>query len=174
MHQAALLSVGALALLAIGCTHGQYGQTQRGEIAVNAKVLITEVGEGEYSFSYDAPYFDDKGNFDFSQQGPLYNRIKLSFTIADGSVSGLKFKMNGADAIWIVDKNNVGPDGSPQGPYQGRQFHDFNVSPDGLSLSLTDENDDGVRYRYGLRFDLGGEMVVDDPDGQNGGPGGHD
>lgn len=156
----------AALFLAAGCIHEQ---EPRGEIAVATEVVIAEDGAGGYKFAYSGQFFDQKGNFDFSQKGALYNRVNLSFTIADGSVSGLKFKPSGADAMWIVDKKNVDPaTGSPRGPYEGRQFHSFAVSADGLTLTLVDENDDGVLYRYGLRFDLGGATVIDDPDGKNG------
>jgi len=171
MIRIASILTGGVALLAAGCVHET---TQRGDIAVKADVVVTEDGAGGYDFAYNAPYFDGKGNFDFSQKGALGNRVTLSFTIADGSVAGLKFKPNGADAMWIVDKKDVDPStGSPRGPYEGRQFHSFAVSADGQTLTVVDENNDGVLYRYGLRFDLGGVTVIDDPDGQNGGSGGH-
>lgn len=176
MFRLGSLIVGAAALIASGCVHpaGEPAAGERGEIAVKADVAVTEDGAGGYKFAYDAPFFDAKGNFDFSQKGALYNKVTLSFTIADGSVPGLKFKPDGRDAMWIVEKKNVDPaTGSPRGPYQGRQFHSFAVSSDGLTLTVIDENNDGGLYRYGLRFDLGSATVVDDPDGTNGGTGGH-
>ncbi len=164
---------GAAALVVAGCEHVK-DSTPRGEIVVQTSLAVTIDGAGGYKFAYSGEFFDEKGNFDFSKKGAVDNSVNLSFTIADGSIPGLKFKANAADAMWIVDKKDVDPaTGSPRGPYQGRQFHSFAVSDDGLTLSVTDENDDGVLYRYGLRFDLGGKTVVDDPDGQNGGIGGH-
>jgi hypothetical protein len=172
MFRIASILIGA-ALLVAGCARVAEPKSQ-GEIAVAAVLTVTEDAAGGYKFAYSAPYFDESGNFDFSQKGALYNRVTLTFTIADGSVAGLKFKPDARDAMWIVDKKNVDPaTGSPRGPYEGRQFHSFAVSADGLTLSVIDENNDGVLYRYGLRFDLGGATVIDDPDGQNGGSGGH-
>lgn len=141
-------------------------------LPVKAAVTITEDGAGGYSFAYNAPFFDEKGNFDFSQKGAAFNTIELTFTIAGGSVPGIKFKPDATDAIWIVEKVNVDEaTGSPRGPYRGQQFSKFSVSADGQSLTVTDANNDGILYRYGLRFDLDGKTVVDDPDGQNGGHG---
>lgn len=166
--------IAASAALAAACAHtGSQEPAKAGEqgvAPVNASVTITEDGAGGYAFAYDAPYFDKKGNFDFSLPGALHNRIVLTFTIADGSAQGVRFKTDARDAIWIVEKANVDPaTGSPSGPYRGDQFFGFEVSKDGRRLTLTDENNDGVLYRYGLRFDRGGETVFDDPDGQNGG-----
>jgi hypothetical protein len=172
MFRIASILIGG-ALLVAGCA-GVAEPKSQGEIAVAAVLTVTEDAAGGYKFAYSAPYFDESGNFDFSQKGALYNRVTLTFTIADGSVAGLKFKPDARDAMWIVDKKSVDPaTGSPRGPYEGRQFHSFAVSADGLTLSVIDENNDGVLYRYGLRFDLGGATVIDDPDGQNGGSGGH-
>lgn len=159
----------ASALFLISCTHdGVYGDA-RNTVPVSAAVAIADDGAGSYLFSYKAPFADEKGNFDFSQKGAAFNTIKLTFTIADGSVEGIKFKPDAADAMWIVEKINVDETtGSPRGPYRGKQFSDFTISEDGRSLTVTDANDDGVIYRYGLRFDLGGKTVTDDPDVNNG------
>lgn len=162
----------AAAIVATGCEHGHLGAKSK-TIDVPAKLTITRDGSGVFDFKYDAPFADADGNFDFSKGEPYGRFVKLSFTISDDSGLGLKFKPAGADAIWIVEKKNVGPDGSPEGPYRGDQFRDFNVSADGKTLSLTDVNDDGVLYQYGLRFDLGGQTVVDDPEVNNGSGGGH-
>lgn len=161
----------AAALIAAGCEHGYFSAKSK-TIDVAAKLTITRDGSGVFDFKYDAPFADADGNFDFSKGEPLGKVVKLSVTISDDGGLGLKFKPAGADAIWIVDKKNVGPDGSPQGPYRGDQFRDFSVSQDGKTLSLTNLNNDGVLYRYGLRFDLGAETVVDDPDMGNGMGGG--
>jgi hypothetical protein len=154
-------------LALIGCQH-PYLDTKSGTIEVDAKLTITQSSEGAFEFRYQAPFADAGGNFDFSKGEPLGKIVNLSFTIADDSGVGLKFKPEGRDAIWIVDKKNVGPDGSPEGPYRGTQFQDFAVSPDGKTLTLVDLNNDGVRYQYGLRFDLGDKTVVDDPEVNNG------
>ncbi len=137
-------------------------------INVDAKLQIKQDDSGTYDFIYDSPYSDADGNFDFSVREAAKASVRLTFRIADDSGLGIKFKPAGTDAIWIVDKKSVGSDGSPQGPFEGRQFRDFKVSDDGLSLSLFNRNDDGILYRYGLRFDRGEETVIDDPDNQNG------
>lgn len=167
----AAISVGGL-LSTAACEHGYLG-TKSKEIAVDAKLTITEDGAGGFDFKYDAPFADAEGNFDFSKGEPYGKFVRLSFTISDDSGLGLKFKPDGREAIWIVDKKNVGSDGSPEGPFRGTQFRDFEVSADGKTLSLLDQNDDGVLYRYGLRFDMGSQTVVDDPDLNNGQGGGH-
>lgn len=167
----AAFAIGGM-LAAAACEHG-YSAKKSNEIAVDAKLTITRDSAGVFDFKYDAPFADADGNFDFSKGEPYGKFIKLSFTISDDSGLGLKFKPEGQEAIWIVDKKNVGPDGSPEGPFRGTQFRDFKVSADGKTLSLMDQNDDGVLYRYGLRFDLGAETVVDDPDLNNGQGGGH-
>ena len=165
--------IGGAALLAAGCVHENGGA--RPTLAVAALVTVTEDGSGGYYFSYDAPFADAAGNFDFSK-GDAYGKvITITFSISDASASDARFKPVAADAIWIVDKKNVGADGSPTGPYEGRQFHDF-ASNSRLEFSVTDENNDGVLYRYSLRFDIDGATVVDDPDIGNGsgaGSGGH-
>lgn len=141
-------------------------------LPVEAQVSITEDGAGGYAFSYKAPFADEKGNFDFSKNDAAFNIIRLTFVIDASSAPGIRFKADATDAIWIVEKANVdAATGSPRGPYRGEQFSDFQVSADGTSLSVTDRNDDGVLYRYGLRFDLDGKTVIDDPDAQNGGHG---
>ena len=165
---------GAAGFLLAACEH--FGKTDGGDkdgdrpaISVSAAVKISQNDAGDYSFSYDAPFFDEVGNFDFSKKGAVFNTVNLTFKIADGSVEGIRFKADPTDAIWIVEKVNVDEaTGSPRGPYRGQQFSDFAVSEDGQTLTLVDTNNDGVLYRYGLRFDLNGETVIDDPDGQNG------
>lgn len=150
-----------------GCGHGYAGAKAK-DIPVLAKLTIIRDSGGAFDFKYDAPFADADGNFDFSKGEALGKTVKLSITIADDQGLGLTFKPDGANAIWIADKKKVGPDGSPQGPFRGTQFREFSVSSDGKTLSLTNLNNDGVLYRYGLRFDLGGETVVDDPDMNNG------
>ena len=172
IRQLAFISAAALALGA--CEHygAKAAERERMTVPVMADVTIEEDGAGGYSFSYKAPFADENGNFDFSQKGAAFNTIKLTFSIADGSVPGIKFKSDATDAIWIVEKENVDEaTGSPRGPYRGQQFYDFEVSEDGQSLTVIDQNDDGILYRYGLRFDLNGKTVVDDPDVGNGGHG---
>ncbi|MGE0182342.1 MAG: hypothetical protein AB7F91_05695 [Parvularculaceae bacterium] len=170
IRQFALTSAAAAFLAA--CTHyNNIEPKESASLPVKADVTIAEDGAGGYSFTYKAPFADEKGNFDFSQKGAAFNTIKLTFTIADGSVSGIKFKPDATDAIWIVEKKNVDEaTGSPRGPYRGNQFSDFTVSADGQSLTVMNQNNDSVLYRYGLRFDLDGKTVIDDPDTQNGPP----
>lgn len=172
MCKIGILILTGAALLAGACTSDKNYTHSRQTVPVDAEVMISEDGDGGYAFSYKAPFFEENGNFDFSKNGAAFNTITLSFTIADGSVAGIKFKSDAADAMWIVEKKNVdATTGSPNGPYRGDQFSNFEVSADGRQLTVTDANDDGVLYRYGLRFDLNGKTVIDDPDGQNGGHG---
>lgn len=171
MRKILAMLVGGAALAAAACEVIKEDPPPPASLAVAAALTVTEDGAGGYSFRYDAPFADEKGNFDFTQ-GEAYGKIiVVTFTIADGSVPGLKFKPEGEDAIWIADKKNVGADGSPTGPYRGEVFHDFKVSADGRSLTVTSDNDDRTLYRYGLRFDLDGQTVIDDPDWGNDGHG---
>lgn len=167
-----LISAGSALLLA-ACAYGDGNEEtapgQRKTVPIKAEVTVSENEGGGHSFAYKAPFFDERGNFDFSKNGAAHNNIRLTFTITDDSIPGITFKTQGGDAIWVVLKKNVDPaTGSPRGPYKGEQFADFEVSSDGRSLSVTDYNNDGELYRYGLRFDLDGKTVIDDPDGQNG------
>lgn len=178
MSRTNLMTCVGAAMLIASCGHfDKYTADQSGElrktVPVKAQVSITEDGAGGYAFSYKAPFADEKGNFDFSKNGAAFNTIRLTFIIDASSVPGIKFKPDATDAMWIVEKKNVdATTGSPRGPYRGEQFSDLQVSADGMSLSVTDRNDDGVLYRYGLRFDLNGKTVIDDPDMGNSG-GGH-
>ncbi len=152
-----------------GCIRPQ----DREILPVTAIVTIAGDASTGHTFTYAAPFADARGNFDFSGKGAHGKTIALTFTIDGASDPGLRFKADAREAIWIAEKANVDPStGSPSGPYQGKQFSDFKVSADGRSLTLTDTNDDGVLYRYGLRFDLGTQTVIDDPDINNGGTGG--
>ena len=172
MRRLSLILTFAAALALVGCQNGSGGGGEK-SLAIDAAVRVAEDGAGGYAFSYSAPFFDERGNFDFSQEGAVKKSVTVTFKIADGSVPGLKFKPDGRDAMWIVDKKDVDPaTGSPRGPYQGEQFSGFTVSEDGQTLIVIDKNNDGVLYRYGLRFDLDGGTVIDDPDGQNGAGGG--
>ncbi len=170
MRKIAYLFAAAAGLLLTACEHYGDAKESRNTIPVDAAVTIAENPEGGYSFSYNAQFFKENGDFDFSQEGAKGNTIILTFTIADGSVPGIGFNADATDALWIVDKKDVDKEtGSPGGPYRGNQFFKFAVSDDRQSLTVTDQNDDGVLYRYGLRLNIDGEPVIDDPDGQNGG-----
>jgi len=141
-----------------------------GTISVTTKVKITDIGQNKFQFAYDGRFFDSAGNCDFSVPGAKGNTINLTFRIDAGSVPGIKFKSAGREAIWIVKKNpNNDPKACPSGPYQGDIFLDFAVSADGSTLTLTDLNNDSGKYRYGLRFDLNGKTIEDDPDATNAG-----
>lgn len=169
MRKISVMYVCVAALAGAGCVHEDKSAASRGTVTVTAEVTISQGENGKNAFRYSGPFFDEKGNFDFSQDGAEDNTIELTFAIADGSVPGIKFRSDPSDAIWIVEKSKVDPKtGSPAGPYRGDQFFDFRVSEDGSKLMLVDRNDDGVLYRYGLRFDHNEAVVFDDPDGQNG------
>lgn len=172
MRKFAYVFAAVTGLFFAACEHYGEAKEVRKTIAVDASVTIAEDGAGGYVFKYQAPFSDEKGNFDFSKPGALYNTVKLTFTIADDSIPGVTFKSDATDAMWIVEKANVDKEtGSPRGPYRGNQFYDFRVSTDGRQLTVANANNDGVLYRYGLRFDLDGKTIVDDPDNQNGGHG---
>ena len=168
---ASLALVASLVLAGCGNVEKKSAAADR-VLKVEARVQISQDDAGAYDFKYDSPYSDADGNLDFSVGEAAKNSIQLTFKIVDDSGLELKFKPEGSDAIWIVDKKFVGPDGSPEGPYRGNQFRDFKTSEDGRSLTLFNVNNDGILYRYGLRFDRGSETVVDDPDAQNGTGGG--
>jgi hypothetical protein len=165
------LACAAGAALLAGCAAYQQPQAKASDetLPVNVALTVAPSGDGTYQFRYEGPFFDERGNFDFSKPGALYQTIEITFTLSENSPPELRFKPTAEDAMWIVDKRFVGPDGSPAGPYRGDVFYGFALSEDGRSLRVIDRNDDGVLYRYGLRFDLGAETVIDDPDGQNGG-----
>lgn len=170
-----LLAASAVTALA-GCDHFSKSATssEPQAIKVAARVSISEDGAGKLVFKYDAPFADADGNFNFAEGAAAKASVDLSFTIVDDSGLGLKFLPDGRQAIWIVEKARLANSGStsPLGPYEGKQFRDFEVSADGRTLRLFDENSDGVLYRYALRFDRGGEIVAHDPDMGNG-MGGH-
>lgn len=139
------------------------------ELTVDVWVSITSDGNGGYRFAYSGKNFRPNGDFDFSKGEPRKHAVKIDFAITDDSVKGIAFKPNGDDALWIVEKDRAGPDGCPQGPYKGDQFKGIATTANGKRLHVIDKNDDSTLYRYMLRFDLNGETIVDDPDGQNGG-----
>lgn len=168
-----VLCIGGAALLMAACTHMDGSGERSGEITVNVGVSIHSDGGGGYYFAYSGDFSESNGNLDFSE-GEAYGRpVRIEFAIDPDSVAGIKFRPTGADAMWIVEKEDVGPDGSPRGPYRGAQFVEFSVDPEGTRLTVIDKNDDGKLYRYGLRFDVAGKTIVDDPDVKNGGGGGH-
>jgi hypothetical protein len=125
-------------------------------------------------FKYDAPFADADGNFNFAEGEAAKASAKLTFTITDDGGLGLRFRRDGRDAIWIVEKAQLANSGStsPLGPYEGKQFRDLSTAADGKTLTLFNENSDGLLYRYALRFDMGSEVVAHDPDMSNG-MGGH-
>ncbi len=177
MQRRSFLIACAVAAGVSGCDHlqGQATPSEPAAIPVDAKLSISRDGSGKLQFKYDAPFADADGNFNFADGAAAKASVNLSFHIVDDSGLGLTFRRDGRDAIWIVEKALLADTGStsPLGPYQGRQFRDFKVSGDGKTLTLLDENGDGVLYRYALRFDMGAEIVAHDPDVNNGTGGGH-
>lgn len=169
MRKSSILLAGLAMFAAAGCVHEDKSVAPRETVQVTAEVTISQGVDGKYAFRYSGPFFAENGDFDFSQKGAQGAMIELTFAIADGSLAETKFRQDPHDAIWIVEKAKVDPEtGSPAGPYRGDQFFDFRVSEDGRELKLIDRNNDGVLYRYGLRFDRGDTLVINDPDGQNG------
>lgn len=169
MRDFGLLITAAAALFLGACAHPRNGM-EGGTVNVDVSLTVAANNAGGYFFIYEGPFFEGDGDFDFSAQGALYKPVAITFTLSESTADGLRFAADAADAMWIVEKKRVG-EGSPEGRYQGRQFHSFSVGADGRTLSLIDENNDGVLYRYALRFtDKDGGVVQHDPDGQNGGP----
>ena len=162
-----------LALAACAC-QPYPGPSERGQITTEVGLTVTPTSGGGFDFRYSGQFADAHGNFNFAQRGAYGNAVTIVFTIDPASAPGLKFKPYGADAMWIVEKKVVG-EGSPEGPYRGDQYYGFSTSADGRTLRVMNRNDDGVLYRYALRFDLNGQTVQHDPDSQNGagGGGGH-
>ncbi len=180
--------VGLIALSA--CCHvGTKPAPSVGEIDAPTSVNVTQNPDGSFNFEYEGSFADSAGNFDLSKPPALGNRVVLEFTIDGDSAPGLTFEPEGRDAIFIALEERtrykdeagevqpraqryqgptVGYGQSPQEPYQGDQFFDFNVTNNGRTLRVTDRNDDGLTYRYSLRFRLDGESVVHDPRIRNG------
>jgi hypothetical protein len=182
-------TLGIAGLLALSaCCHIGTPAT-RGEIEAPTSVTITQNPDGSFNFDYDSRFADRAGNFDFTEPPARGNQVALEFTIDPASTPGLRFEPEGRDAIFIAmeersrykdDAGDVAPRAqrysvptvgygqSPQEPYRGDQFFDFRVTNDGRTLLVTDRNDDGMTYRYSLRFRLNGESVVHDPRISNG------
>ncbi|MEM9014642.1 MAG: hypothetical protein AAGB02_06005 [Pseudomonadota bacterium] len=147
-------------------THGEDKMPPATELTVGVSVM--EVGGGEFAFKYSGEYFEENGDFDFSEGPVSKGPVEITFVI-DEAPDGVVFRSPGADAIWIDFLQNVGPEGSPKGPYRGDQFRDFRTIEGGKALRVFDVNNDGEFYRYGLRFDRRGELIMHDPTGHNGG-----
>lgn len=167
LHRRLTLTTSLIFLAACACAPKSGDTGPRGDVPVDAAVTIASDGAGGYTFKYAAPFADADGNFDFTDPKIGKSPVTLTFRIDGASVGGIAFKREGRDAMWIADKREVGEE-SPKGPYQGRQFTDFSVGADGRTLTVRDLNNDGLVYRYALRFDLNGETVQHDPDVKNG------
>ena len=141
----------------------------RPQLQVDISVKITSNGEGGYAFCYAGDFCKPNGDLDFSGEDARKKAIRIVFSIADGSVAGVKFQAKGDNAYWIAEISKTGPDGCPKGPYCGDQFTGVTTLAKGTKLLVIDKNDDGLLYRYMLRFDLNGALVIHDPDNQNGG-----
>ncbi|MEZ5894926.1 MAG: hypothetical protein R3C40_06315 [Parvularculaceae bacterium] len=141
----------------------------RPQLLVDISVKITSDAKGGYAFHYAGDFCKPNGDLDFSGGDARKKAIRIVFSIADGSLAGVKFQAKGDNAFWIAEKCKTGPDGCPQGPYCGDQFTGVTTLAKGAKLQLIDKNDDGKLYRYMLRFDLNGALVIHDPDNQNGG-----
>ena len=189
----AAISASALALSAC-CTTGPYEETspmtesskdQKREtdnrtFVAPVNVQVEKDGSGGYTFVYSGPFADKEGNLDFSRGKAEGRSVLIQFNIAEDSVPGLQFRPKGRDAIWIT-RGSQEFSSKPQGPYredllegrvrdQGKaQFRDFRTSKGGQELNVFNQNDDSGIYVYNLRFDLGDELVVHDPEIKNGG-----
>lgn len=162
--------IGAATISLSACQHISPAPKSDDAVKVTATVTVSKDAAG-YAFAYKALFADEDGNFDFTQKGAIYRPIAITFTIAEGSPSGLKFTADSSGAVWIADKREIDNEtGSPEGPYRGQQFKIGQVSADGQSFVVENQNNDGLTYRYALRFDLNGETIVHDPDVNNGPP----
>lgn len=168
MLSTSMRAVAGIAALSLGaCACQPKPMTAGGAISTVVGVAVTPDGAGGYAFRYSGDFAKENGDLDFSGDRARGRGVSIEFKIGPGSPEGLRFKSDGSDAMWIVEKKQVG-DGSPKVPYRGDQFTEFSTSGDGQTLRVYDRNNDGVLYRYALRFDLGGETVQHDPDTQNG------
>ena len=101
--------------------------------------------------------------------------MKIVFTLSNDTPENIKFQTPAEDAMFIAWKPLVGG-GSPQERYrpvivenkddfiksQGRvepvfkevdpEFRRFTLDSNDRQLAVTDENNDGLTYRYNLRF----------------------
>ena len=94
--------------------------------------------------------------------------VKLQFRlVVEESVAGIRF-LDQREAMYIDLARNLKPNESPTKPYEGRVFLDFNTSRNAEMFEVIDLNNDGQVYRYSLRFKLGSDFVVDDPETDNG------
>ncbi len=161
-----------VAALTIGCAPKEATQgggataAETPPLPVASSVSIAKLDEGGYDFTYSGEYSDADGDFDFTK---VDRPVLVEFTIAPGSLEGLKFKSRGEDALWIAEKAGLAEGASPEGPYRGAEFASFATEADGMRMRVLNRNDDGKLYRYALRFELNGETIADDPDWQNGG-----
>ena len=186
-----IASITAAFILAASCEHynatGTHSKIDRNEVTTNVGVTIKQNSTGEFTYSYDGDFVDQEGNFDFTQKGAQGNAIIINFQI-NSAPTDMRFRPVGTDAIWIAPAALLAEGASPTAAYDPRltasannefqesnedqgsrdQFSGFSVSSDGKRLTLTDENNDNTEYRYGLRFDLRGELVMHDPHIKNG------
>lgn len=134
-------------------------------------ILASQAGKRSLRFRFTPSQFsDEQGNFSFKEITTPGDIVRLEFNIPDNAPPGLRFRADARDAMWIAPKKEVG-EGSPREPYPVglSEFFNFRISRDGKRLTVLNRNDDGVDYRYNLRFDFGGDTIVQlDPDIGNG------
>jgi hypothetical protein len=140
----------------------------RSIVDVDVALKVTRNGADDFDFQYTGDYFDAAGNFDFTAGEVLGKSVRIHFAITADSAAGARFQPTGDETFWIIEKSVVGAAGCPGAPYQGSQFQDLATGPDRLHLDVLDINNDGLQYRYALRFDVDGQTVLHDPDGSNG------
>jgi|GEM_PF-3492321 len=134
-------------------------------------------GKGGFDFTYTGRYFDPDGNWNFTRGDAQERHVLMQFHLSDSVPAGLKFISPGEDAMYIVKKSSLErKTDSPTRSFdpqenvdkKGRpEFSDFKTSEDGRTLTVLNLNNDGAVYRYNLRFRLGDDLVVHDPDGDN-------
>ena len=101
MRQLAYALTVLSAFFLISCAHYGASVEARKTVPVDAALTIAGDGAGGYVFSYKAPFADEKGNFDFSRKGAAFNTIKLTFTIADGSVLPAHSEIHTSSPAWL-------------------------------------------------------------------------
>ncbi len=145
----------------------------RPTIDANIRVSIkesdqTKTGKKSYEFAYAGDFVDKVGNIDLTVDGARKRAVRVRFEFDPSGAPGAKFLTPGDNAFWIAAHDELGADRCPKGPYKGNQFVGISTQGSGNSLSFTDKNDDGKVYRYALRFNIGGDTVIDDPEVRNG------
>lgn len=159
-----------------GCAHYQAGgvlptaSDSDADLQAPSDVVVRRAGD-EFTFAYSGPLTRPNGDIDLTGDLTRGQIVELKFDISSAP-AGFVFRRDPRDAIFIDFAQNVPPGGSPRDNYAGRQFTNFRLSRDRRTLFVTNLNNDGETYAYGLRFEYQGQLVMDDPKIRNHGLGG--